>query len=150
MKRTTALVALSLVVQCYLSVSAAELGDRDDALALIHRVESKFASDGAAATFQAINNASPEFLDRDLYIFAYNFQGRVIAHGDNPSLVGQNRSSLQDAEGNYLVRTFISVVRSQGGGWVDYCWSNPISVEDKSAYVTQLGNDYVVGVAVFR
>jgi signal transduction histidine kinase len=144
------LVILSLVAQSCASVNASELATRDEALALIHRVQIKFASDGAAATFQAINSASPVLRDRDLYIFAYDFQGHVMAHGDDPSLVGQNRFSLKDAEGNNLIQTFISVVKGQGGGWVDYCWANAVSVEDKSAYVTKLGSDYVVGVAVFR
>jgi hypothetical protein len=43
---------------------AAEFGTRDEAVALIRRVQEKFKKEGPDATFHAINNGA--FNDRDL------------------------------------------------------------------------------------
>src|SRR3974377_1486181 len=45
----------SLVATSVLSVSAAELGTRDEAVAMVRRVQEKFKKDGPDATFKAIN-----------------------------------------------------------------------------------------------
>jgi signal transduction histidine kinase len=51
-----------------------------------------------------------------------------------------------------MVREFIAVAKNPGQGWVDYKWPNPITnkIEDKSSYVEKLGDDYWVGVGVYR
>ena len=33
-----------------------------------------------------------------------------------------------------------------GSGWTDYCWSNPVSVEDMSSDIERLDQNYFVGV----
>jgi cytochrome c len=132
------------------SAESAELGTRAEAVAIVKRVQEKFKKDGADATFKAITENASEFRDRDLYAFAYDMNGINVAHGANSALVGQNRLNLRDQGGNLLIQQLITVAQNPGSGWVDYCWSNPVSVEDKSSYVERLDANYFVGVAVFR
>src|SRR5262249_33242658 len=50
------LFGASFVATSVLSVSAAEFGTRDEAIAMVRRVQEKFRKDGPDATFKAINS----------------------------------------------------------------------------------------------
>jgi signal transduction histidine kinase len=142
----TIFVGLALITPS----QSAELGTRDEAVAMVKRLQEKFKKDGSDATFKAITQQAAEFQDRDLYVFVYDMNGINVAHGANSALVGENRINLRDQQGKFLIRELISVAKNFGSGWIDYCWSNPVSVEDKSGYVERLGDNYIVGVSVFR
>jgi cytochrome c len=148
MLRTCLAACLSLPLLSSLA-PAAELGTPSDAVTIVRLVQEKFRHDGPAATFGAIN-AQGEFRDRDLYVFVYDVNGVIFAHGDNPSLVGKNRINLTDQKGNFLIREFIALVKKQVSGWIDYSWANPVSVEDKAAYVARLNDNFFAGVSVFQ
>jgi|SRR5450759_955144 cytochrome c len=52
------------------SASAAEFGTKDEAVAMVKRVQAKFKKDGADVTFKAVSDQSTkDFHDRDLYPF---------------------------------------------------------------------------------
>lgn len=134
------------------SASAAEYGSRDEAVAMVKRVEDMFTKSGADSTFKAVSDQSvASFHDRDLYPFVYDLSGRCVAHGARPALIGKNLLDLKDQDGKYLIREMIGIARGPGSGWVDYKWPNPINnrIEDKASYVEKMG-DYFVGVGVYR
>jgi signal transduction histidine kinase len=132
------------------SAQSAEFGTRDEAVAMVTRVQEKFRKDGPDATFEAITHQAAQFHDRDLYAFAYDMNGVNVAHGAKPELVGENRINLRDHGGKFLIQELLAVAKNRGSGWIDYCWSNPVSVEDKSSYVERLDDTYFVGVGIFR
>lgn len=136
-------------------VHAAEpdYGTKDQAVAMVKRVQDMFKKDGVDATFKAIDDPSnKDFHDRDLYPFVYTLSGVCVAHGARPALIGKNLIDIKDQDGKYLVREFIAVAKGPGSGWVDYKWPNPLNnkIEDKSSYAEKMGNDYFVGVGVYR
>jgi hypothetical protein len=63
------LFGVSFAATSELSVSAAEFGSRDEAMAMVRRVQEKFRKDGPDATFKAINGKA--FVDRDLFPWVY-------------------------------------------------------------------------------
>jgi cytochrome c len=133
-------------------VSADEYGTRDEAVAMVKRVEDMFAKTGADATFKAVSDKSvASFHDRDLYPFVYDLSGRCVAHGARPALIGKNLLDLKDQDGTYLIREMIRIASGPGSGWVNYKWPNPLNnkIEDKTSYVKKMG-DYFVGVGVYR
>jgi len=150
MRATLAAVALIL---CFSTLAAAEptAGSREEAIAMVKRVQQKFATAGPQATFDAITS-SAEFHDRDLYPFVYDTDGWNIAHGANPLMVGKLWISIKDQDGNYLIKEMVGIAHGPGSGWVDYKWPNPIThkIQDKSAYVEKLGERYFVGVGIYK
>jgi signal transduction histidine kinase len=145
------LVALAALLAFHPS-GAAEFGTRDEAVAMVKRVQKMFAEAGAEATFKAVDDkTNPAFHDRDLYPFIYDFTGVCVAHGARPALVGKNLISLKDQNGVYLIQEMVALAKGPGNGWIDYKWPNPITnkIEDKSSYVEKMGN-YFVGVGVYR
>jgi cytochrome c len=131
--------------------SAMEMGTREEAVAMVKRVQEKFAMDGAEVTFNSITNTN-EFRDRDLYPFVYDLDGWSVAHGANPKMVGKLWISTKDQDGNYLIKEMLGITNGPRSGWVDYKWPNPLThkIQDKSAYVEKLGDRYFVGVGVYK
>lgn len=127
-----------------------ESGTREEAIAMVKRVQDKFRSDGPQATFAAVSDKSvKEFHDRDLYPFIYDLNGVNVAHGARPALIGKNLISLKDQDGKYLIREMIDLAESKGNGWINYKWPHPITnrIEDKISYIERMG-EYFVGVGV--
>jgi cytochrome c len=129
---------------------ASEYGTREEAVAMVKRVQEKFAKDGAETTFATVSDPSvKEFHDRDLYPFIYNLDGVCVAHGARPVLIGKDLISLKDQQGKYLIQEMIAIAKEKGSGWVSYKWPHPITnkIEDKVSYIGRM-DDYFVGVGV--
>lgn len=145
-------VALIFVTSA-LPLRAAEFGTREEALAMVRRVQEKFKKDGPEATFRAINSKAPGFADRDLYPFVTELAtGLCVANGVTPAVTGKILIDLKDQDGRFIIQEFIKTAANQPGhGWIDYRWLNPVTktVEDKSGYIARMGN-YFVGVGVYR
>ena len=127
----------------------AEFGTREEALAMVRRVQEKFKKEGAEATFHAIDNK--EFVDRDLFPFVYKFDGTVVST-PLAQFRGKNMYDLKDQDGKFTTQEFIKIATTPPHhGWSDYRWLNPKAnaVEDKSTWIARIG-DYLVGVGVYK
>jgi cytochrome c len=136
-----------------LHAATSEFGSKDEAVAMVKRVQEMFKNDGAAATFKAVSDPSTkEFHDRDLYVFIYDMSGVCVAHGARPALIGKNLIDIKDQDGKYLIREMVDLLKTKQSGWIDYKWPNPQTnkIEDKSSYVEKLGDNYFVGVGVYK
>jgi hypothetical protein len=153
MSRAVAFFAIVLAFfMAALPVGPAEFGTRDEALAMVRRVQQKFKKEGAEAAFQAINSKAPGFADRDLYPFVTELTGLCVANGVTPAVRGKNLLDLKDQDGKFMIQEFVRTAStSPGHGWVDYRWLNPVTktIEDKSAWIEKMG-DYFVGVGVYK
>ena len=151
--RFIALLILATLSILPAQAATSEFGTKDEAVAMVKRAQEMFKKDGAEATFKAISDpANKDFHDRDLYVYVYNLQGVCVAHGARPALIGKNLLDLKDQDGNYLIRAHVEIAKGPGSGWVSYKWPNPITnkIEDKTSYVEKMGDDYFVGVGVYR
>lgn len=152
MMRMLSMIAAVALLTFAASASASQNGTKEEAVAMVKRVETMFAKDGADATFKAVSDKSAaQFHDRDLYPFVYDMKGDCVAHGARPALIGKNLIDLKDQDGKYLIREMITIAEGPGSGWVDYKWPNPLTnkIEDKTSYVEKMG-DYFVGVGVYK
>jgi uncharacterized protein len=152
MRRAAALLSALIVGMSMFPLHAAEFGTRDEAVAMLKRVQEKFKKDGPEAAFRAINNKGPGFADRDLYPFVTELTGLCVANGVTPAVRGKNIIDLKDQDGKFIIQEFVRIATSPPEhGWIDYRWLNPVTntIEDKSAYIARMGN-YFVGVGVYR
>jgi len=101
---------------------------------LVKTAVAYFNENGRESTFALISNPHGPFVKGDIYMFAYDFNGVVVAHGQNAALVGQNLIDLQDSRGKPLIKELIEVAKTKGKGWVEYYWRN----EFKRSYVEKV------------
>ena len=151
------LAALSIATLImFAPAMAAEFGTKEEAIAMVKRVQEQFKKDGPELTFKAVSDKSVKvYHDRDLYPFIYDMRGAnkglVVAHGARPALIGKNLIDIKDQDGKYLIREMVDIANGPGNGWIDYKWPNPITskIEDKSSYIEKMG-DYFVGVGIYK
>jgi cytochrome c len=124
---------------------------KDDLIAFVDEAKEYAEKNGKEAAFQAFTQAGGEFHQGELYIFAYDFQGNVLAHGGDATLVGKNLFDLQDPTGRYLVREAIALAE-QGSGWWTFDWPNPAhnkQVEPKLGYVEKFDDTWWLGSGLY-
>ncbi len=132
------------------SAAAAPL-TRDDLVAFVEDAVAYVQENGKDAALATFNAKDNEFNHGELYVFAYDFTGRNLAHGYDQSLVGKDLIDLTDPTGEPIIRDFIDIARS-GGGWLEYKWANPAhdgSVEDKIGYIVKAGEDWLLGAGIY-
>lgn len=107
---------------------------------------------GADAALKAFSDPNGPFQRGELYIFAYDFDGNVLAHGGNPELVGQNLTGMTDVNGADLLDALMSAARD-GGGWVEYQWPNPDAGNEeqkKWAYALAVDDRWWIGSGTYE
>jgi TRAP-type uncharacterized transport system substrate-binding protein len=132
--------------------ATSEFGTRDEAIAMVHRVQDMFKKLGAEATIQAVRHKAPGTIDRDLYAYILDLNGVVQANGAIATMVpGTNLYNFRDQNGKYMMREQLDVCKGPQHGWVDFRFLSPLThnVDDKSSYIERMG-DYCVGVGIYR
>jgi signal transduction histidine kinase len=147
----TKLAAVTFAGLFAIHAFAAAQGTRDEAIALVHKVQERMKNDGRDKTFEAINDKA--FNDRDLYPFVIEFGGALVADGLSKALVGKNLLNLKDPDGKSPGEEMLAVAKSGKPGWVNYSWPNPTTkkIEAKSVYIERVDDaDLLIAVSVYQ
>jgi len=59
------------------------------------------------------------------YYFATDLDGMEHLFSDRPELEGKNLLGMQDADGKYVIRDMIALVKKEGEGFYRYKWTKP-------------------------
>jgi signal transduction histidine kinase len=131
--------------------AAGKRGTAAEAEALVKKAIAYMKSNGKEVAFAEINNPKGRFTDRDLYIFVYDMNGKCVAHGLNLKMIGKDLAELKDADGKLFVKERIDIAKTNGKGWQDYKFTDPISktIEQKRAYVEKY-DDLIVGSGIYK
>jgi hypothetical protein len=124
----------------------------DEVTALVERAAAHIRSVGPAQAFADITRPDGGFVHGDLYVFCNSADGRVLAHGGNPKLVGKNLADVRDPDGNRPILNVIHLGLTQGQGWLDYLWPNPQAghVQRKMTYVLRIDDGTVCGSGYYQ
>lgn len=77
--------------------------------------------DEALSVFSDLNG---EFVTGDMYIFAYDFNGTLLAHPYLPNLIGRNNLDLVDQNGVHFIKNLIEIAK-RGKGFAYSVYPNP-------------------------
>ena len=152
MKRLWVFILVNLFLASVLGVAfAAENGAPAEAKGMVKKAIAYMKANGKEKGFAEINNPKGQFTDRDLYIFVYDLNGKCVAHGFNPKMIGKDLREMKDPDGKYYVKERIEIVNTKGSGWQDYKFTNPLSkkLENKTAFVEKF-EDIIVGCGVYK
>ncbi|MQA42107.1 cache domain-containing protein [Rugamonas aquatica] len=148
------LILVCVMMMVALCAGAAEKGTADEAVAMVKKASEFLKKNGKEKAFAEFNNPKGQFIQKDLYIFAFgaNGDGVELANGANVKLVGKNVLEMKDADGKYLIKDILALGMSkEGKGWVDYKWPNPSTgkVDGKRTYVERV-DDVVIGCGIYK
>ena len=109
----------------------------EEAQSLANNAISHVRDVGRERAFADFNNPAGGFVDGELYVFCLDASGVVVAHGGNPNIVGRNLGNVRDPDGRMPNAESIRIGLSEGSGWLEYRWPNPVTkrIELKAAYV---------------
>ena len=151
MRRSTLVPVLAFIVALPL---ASQTSDRPKAEALVKEGYAFLKANGKAALTAEVQKTSGKFHAKPgnpLYLFVYDLNGVVLAHGAEVNLLGVNRLNVKDPDGKQYVKDFVAVGQKKGGGWVDYKRMNPDTkqIEHKTSYVLA-EEGVVIGCGMYK
>ena len=152
MRRMLAVLVIGCVLVAGAGVAAAaEMGTKDEAVAMVKKAVGFIKANGAEKAYAEFSNPKGQFVDRDLYIAVYDMNGKCLAHGANVKMIGRDLMDNKDVDGKEFVKERVEMMKKQTSGWQDYKFRNPTSnqVEPKAMYVERV-NDVIVGCGIYK
>ncbi len=121
---------------------------------LVAFVESAVAyvrENSKGAALAEFNDPNGSFVQGELYIYAYDFNGTTLAHPVNPEKVGVNRLNETEGGVGIFLAEMNDAVRN-GDGFHRIAYINPTRdrmLESKLAYGVQVDEDWWLGSGVY-
>jgi len=130
---------------------AADRATPEEAKALLAKAVVHVKEVGADKAFADFMVKPGPWVDRDLYITAYDMNGKTLAHGSNPRLVGKDNINLQDANGKFHIKERMEIAKAKGKGQQEFAFLNPVSkqIETKVMYFERVG-DVIVACGSYK
>ena len=136
------LVALLAMIGLMLFAAVSDATSRDDAKSLVKNAAAYVKYQGKEKALTEFSTPKGMFDKGELYVFAYDLNGVMLAHPKNPALIGQNLTAVPDTQGKLFRKEIVDKAKSQGSGWVDYMYLNPETnkQEHKTTYFLKVGD----------
>ena len=142
MKKTTVvLIVIGLMVSFIIAIFSCGSG-KEDAKALVNKAAAYVKYQGKEKALAEISKPRGMFDKGELYVFAYDLNGVMLAHPKNPNLIGQNLIDVPDNDGKLFRKEIVEKANTKGSGWVDYVYLNPETkeMEHKTTYLLRVGD----------
>jgi cytochrome c len=149
MKRVLKVLVLALIAVFVIENVMAAESPKDQAKAMVQKAVKFYKANGKEKTLEAITGG--KFQKAELYVFAYDTAGVLIAHPVNKSLIGKNLIDVPDDAGKLFRKEIIQKAKVSGSGWVDYKYKNPKSekIEHKTTYFKKV-NDIIICCGIYK
>ena len=148
MRRNLALLCLPA-----LCLPLAAQGTPAEAEALVKEAIAFAKASGKDAAIKEITKAGGRFhkYGGELYVFIYDMDGKVVAHGQGASKIGVNQLNAKDPDGVEFVKDRIRLAKGKGKGWHDYQYVNPKTQkkEPKTSYI-EAHDNLIFGAGIYK
>jgi signal transduction histidine kinase len=134
-----------------LTTTLASADDKETAVKLVKSAVAYISANGVEKGLDILNDPKSEFVKGELYVFAYDTNGVMMANSFKQNLVGQNVLDVPDTAGKKYRREMVEVAKTKGSGWVDYQSQNPKTkkMEQKTTYIEKTG-DLIICCGIFK
>lgn len=109
--------------------------------------------EGEAEAFKKLTDPNSAWVDGDLYVFVYDFDGNIVAHL-NKKLEGKNLLKIKDIKGTVFAAEFIRIAKTPAGeGWTEYWWPKPGEKKAslKTSFIKRVpGKELLIGVGTYE
>ncbi len=131
---------------------AQDRGTPDQAKALVEKAAAHMKDVGPEKALADFDDPKGGYLDRDLFVFVYGPDHKIVGSAGVPALRGKDATLLKDVDGKEFGKEIIATASANpAGGWIEYRMTNPVSkkVEPKKTYAIKFG-DYVLGSGAYN
>ncbi len=98
---------------------------REKARGWVDEAKTFFMINGKRVALAEFTNPSGMFTEGQMYVFALNPKGIMLAHGVNEKFVGEDFTEIRDCDGKCFIKEIINTANEKGLGWVEYKWHHP-------------------------
>ncbi len=100
--------------------------------------------------FSTLSYPKGRFVQGDLYLYALNWKGVLVAQGDRPGLIGTNSWNVQDTQGKYSTQEIIKKLQETNEGvWVTYMSKNATKIAYAEKITDKKGNNYAIACGYY-
>ena len=151
MKKLAVLLGVLVLAWGIHGAPAADKGTKAEAVAMVQKAVAYLKANGRAKALAEFNKPQGQFHDGDLYVFAGDMQGHCLAHGTMPELAGKDLMDLKDADGRYITKERLRLLKQSNSAWQTYKYLNPTTkkIAKKTTYLQRVGDLYI-GVGVYQ
>ncbi len=125
--------------------------DKEDAKKWVEKAVSFYRASGKRIALAEYTNPNGQFVHDEMYIYALNPRGTMLAHGVNEKFVGEEFINIRDYDGKSFIKEIVDIANREGSGWVEYKWYNPVTKEvlPKIVYFKKV-DDLIICSGVYR
>lgn len=129
---------------------ADDRGTLDEAKAMAEKASAHMMEVGPEKAMADFNDPKGGYQDRDLYVWVYTADGKIVCIPGIPALLNRDATTLKDGDGKEYGKAVLEIARTTGKGWLDLRITNPVTkkIEAKRSYVIKTG-DYILGVGAY-
>ncbi|MGC9967986.1 MAG: cache domain-containing protein [Syntrophobacteraceae bacterium] len=102
----------------------------DRARQFVREAAALYSKDSAVALSE-FSNPQGRFVEGEKYVFVLDSTGVMLAHGVNQDYVGQDFYARTDIDGKRFIQEIVDRANSQGFGWVEYKWLDPVTKTER-------------------
>jgi cytochrome c len=151
------LVSVCFISAVFAQVSPQDARTKEQLIAFVKKAVEMTKADQASA-FTKFNapevGKPPVYVDGELYIYAYDYTGKVLAHGANPALIGVDLSQKKDPKnGSFTIQNLMNEAKKPAkNGFVEFFWPHPkdmTKVLKKIGYVENVDGKVWLGSGIY-
>jgi cytochrome c len=118
---------------------------------LVEKAATFYQASGKEIALAEYMNPRGQFALKELYVFALDLNGIMLAHGINEKFAGKNFIDLKDSDGKPFIREIVETAHTQGSGWVEYKWYHPVNKKEllKTVYFKKV-EDMIICSGVYK
>ena len=123
----------------------------EDAKRWVENAVAFYKASGKRIALAEYTNPNGQFVQDEMYIYALNPKGTMLAHGVNEKFVGEEFIDIKDYDGKSFIKEIVETANTQGSGWVEYKWYNPVTKEvlPKTVYFRKV-DDLIICSGVYK
>ena len=152
MKKSSIFLLLGIsMVWAAIAFADEQRGTAAQAKLMVEKAVEYVNANGKDKAVAEFNNPQGQFVKGDLYVYAWDLNGNILAHPTNPGVVGKNNTNVPDEDGKFFRKEAVEMAKTKGAGWVDYKYMNPKThkVEQKTTYVKKVG-EIIVACGAYK
>ncbi|HEX3019823.1 MAG TPA: cache domain-containing protein [Chitinispirillaceae bacterium] len=121
--------------------SFSQASEAQKAVDLVKKAAQFMSLYGKDGCMEELRKNNGRFCKGELYVFAYDTTGIMVAHPKNHRLIGVNLTDVPDMDGKLYRKEILTLAKDKGCGWVDYKFKNTekSEIEFKAAYIEKSG-----------